>query len=144
MLHLRTILVLAVVGAALLMSASAYGATVVTGTVVNASGQPAGGVTVELYDELLLGTNQTVSPVATAVTASDGTYAIDLAITTTYTNRAATNGGAVNFDVIVADGTLLAYNGIARYPTKAGRCDPLIRTCRPVGIDSWIVDPGST
>ena len=67
MLHLRTILVMAVIGAALLMSASAYGATVVIGTVVNASGQRVGGVTVELYDELLLGTDQTLSPVATAV-----------------------------------------------------------------------------
>lgn len=123
------------------MSASAYGATVVIGTVVNASGQPVGGVTVELYDELLLGTDQTLSPVATAVSDSDGIYAIDLAVTSTYTNRAASNGGAVNFDVIVANGTLLAYNGIARYPTKAGSCDPLIRTCRPVGSDSWIVDP---
>jgi hypothetical protein len=141
MLHLRTILVMAVIGAALLMSASAYGATVVIGTVVNASGQPVGGVTVELYDELLLGTDQTLSPVATAVSDSDGTYAIDLAVTSTYTNRAASNGGAVNFDVIVANSTLLAYNGIARYPTKAGSCDPLIRTCRPVGSDSWIVDP---
>jgi len=141
MLHLRTIPVMAVIGAALLLSASAYGATVVTGTVVDASGQPVGGVTVELYDELQVGTDQTLSPVATAATASDGTYAIDLAVTTTYTNRAASNGGAVNFDVIVANGTLLAYKGIARYPTKAGACDPLIRTCRPVGSDSWIVDP---
>ena len=40
MLQLRTILGMAVIGAALLMSASAYGATVVIGTVVNASGQP--------------------------------------------------------------------------------------------------------
>jgi hypothetical protein len=105
MLHLRTILGMAVIGAALLMSASAYGATVVIGTVVNASGQPVGGVTVELYDELLLGTDQTLSPVAMAVSDSDGTYAIDLAVTSTYTNRAASNGGAVNFDVIVANGT---------------------------------------
>ena len=117
MLHLRTIVVMAVIGSALLMSATAYGATVASGTVVDANGNPLANVPVNLYDELMLGVDQNLNPVASTTTASDGTYLLDLSVTSTYVNRAGANGGAVNFDVIASNGAILAYAGIARWPT---------------------------
>jgi hypothetical protein len=140
MLHLRTIVVMAVIGSALLMSATAYGATVASGTVVDANGNPLANVPVNLYDELMLGVDQNLNPVASTTTASDGTYSLDLSVTSTYVNRAGANGGAVNFDVIASNGAILAYAGIARWPHQPGTCPPNIPTCRPT-VEEWLEDP---
>jgi hypothetical protein len=137
--HLRVLLVAAVLGAALAVSATAYGATVVTGTVVNSSGQPVAGVPVYLYLEDQGGVDQTVNAWASTTSASDGTYSLDLPVTSTWMNQASTNGGYVNFDVVADNGALLAYNGISRYPHPAGTCPPEIPTCRPT-VEEWLDD----
>ncbi len=51
MFHLRTLILVAISAIGQAVSATAYGATVATGTVVDANGNPVAGVSVYLYDE---------------------------------------------------------------------------------------------